>query len=248
MSGPAVVARDPASGLPRNSSIDSSISAISSKAPLKNGPQEAGKGVTDVASLIEKAGSPEALIQNLLKDKQSQSQQNSQLWRLVDKQRAMILGLNKDLERALQDKEKYRMKLKDMMANPAVSKAAGVEAGRKDSQTLSGPGLPKIDVDSRAAVGPESPTFDSDSQKQSPIDGILAPYPVTPPSDHFTGQASATTDSPPAMPKAQEHAYGKYDHEADEKASEQAQKEKQNEQLKRYSLQHIAAAVPRPTS
>lgn len=239
MSGPAAAVQDPAAGLPRNSSIDSAISAISSKTPPKNGSQEAG--ASDVASLIKKAGSPEALILSLLKDKNSQSQQNSQLWRLVDKQRAMILGLNKDLERALQDKEKYRTKLKDIMANPAVSKAAGVETGRKDSQTISGHNLPRIDVDSRATLGPDSPTFESESRKQSPIDAVLAPYPITPPSDHFTGQATATTDPSQTMPKPHEHAYGKYDHEADDRAAGKAQKEKQDEQLRDL---HFNSSLP----
>ena len=49
----------------------------------------------------------------MLKEKQSVTAQNSQLWRLVDKQRAMILGLNKDLERAMKEKDRYRTKLKE---------------------------------------------------------------------------------------------------------------------------------------
>ena len=41
--------------------------------------------------------------------------QNAQLWKLVDKQRSLVLGLNKDLEKALKDKEKYRKELKDYL-------------------------------------------------------------------------------------------------------------------------------------
>ncbi|KAK4105920.1 hypothetical protein N658DRAFT_416189 [Parathielavia hyrcaniae] len=100
---------------PRTSSIDSAISVISTRSSLNKASADGTIGATELANLIKKAGSAEAVIQYLLKEKQSQSQQNAQLWRLVDKQRAMILGLNKDLERALKDKEKYRKKLKEIL-------------------------------------------------------------------------------------------------------------------------------------
>ena len=89
----------------------------------------------DIANLIQTAGSPEAVIQYLLKEKQSQTAQNTQLWRLVDKQRAMILGLNKDLERALKDKERYRKKMKESLqaitaAEPGKGSVAESSAGK----------------------------------------------------------------------------------------------------------------------
>jgi RalA-binding protein 1 len=49
----------------------------------------------------------------LWKEKHSASSHSTQLWRLVEKQRAMIIGLQKDLERAFKEKERYRKKLKD---------------------------------------------------------------------------------------------------------------------------------------
>lgn len=74
----------------------------------------------DVPALIATAGSAEAAIHKLLLEKQTASSHNSQLWRLVEKQRAMILGLNRDLERALKDKERYRRKLKDHLVSSAT--------------------------------------------------------------------------------------------------------------------------------
>jgi RalA-binding protein 1 len=68
-----------------------------------------------MASVVAAAGSVDAALQTMWKEKQSASNHNAQLWRLVEKQRAMILGLNKDLERALKDKERYRKKVKDYM-------------------------------------------------------------------------------------------------------------------------------------
>ncbi|KAG5981029.1 hypothetical protein E4U43_006665, partial [Claviceps pusilla] len=158
----------------------------------KAGLQQAQKS-TDIASVIEAAGSPEAVIQHLLKEKHAQSQQNSQLWRLVDKQRAMILGLQKDLETALKDKEKYRRKLKDVWSNPAIVKAA---SEKQEEVTRENTGRdatsPQIEgTESRAPTaasssssrGPDSPSIDSDSQINSPTDIPTAPYPITPPAD-----------------------------------------------------------------
>ncbi|KAK3300803.1 uncharacterized protein B0H64DRAFT_316110 [Chaetomium fimeti] len=95
---------------------------------LQKTAQDGTVGSTEIANLIKTAGSPEAVIQYLLKEKQSQSQQNAQLWRLVDKQRAMILGLNKDLERALKDKEKYRKKLKEVLEGSEAPLAPSISA------------------------------------------------------------------------------------------------------------------------
>lgn len=221
-------------GLPRNSSIDTAISVMSSKhgaASRANSLDE--QNATDVESLIETAGSAEAVIQHLLKEKHSQSQQNSQLWRLVDKQRAMILGLNKDLEAALKEKEKYRKKLKELMANPAVMRAAS-------GQDISGTSAPasRIDVKgikSQAATSPDSPGLDSDSQKNSPTDISIAPYPITPPADkpHVLPTAvSELLDPKHAMPKPQEHALDKFDHEAEEQDADKVRKDKNVQQLR----------------
>jgi len=66
-----------------------------------------------MGALIIAAGSPEAALLALWKKEQSASNHNGQLWRLVEKQRSMIIGLQKDLERSLKDKDRYRKKLKE---------------------------------------------------------------------------------------------------------------------------------------
>ncbi|KAI6382750.1 hypothetical protein MCOR25_000559 [Pyricularia grisea] len=224
MAGPRVEA---AKGAPRNSSIDSAISAISTSSHShKNlkASTESPTGPLDIGNLIKAAGSAEAVIQYLLKEKASQAQQNSQLWRLVDKQRAMILGLNKDLERALKDKEKYRKKLKEVLVAPQVPPlptTASLERSMTDPTTSSRPPqLQKLDV-------PLSPALDSDSQKHSPIEVALAPYPITPPADQPNGPPTAVgemLDPTHTMPKAHEHALDQYDHEAEEREAEDARK------------------------
>ncbi|KAI1335973.1 hypothetical protein F5Y15DRAFT_221581 [Xylariaceae sp. FL0016] len=207
-----------ASAAPRNSSIDSAISAISSRTNSQQGQQDVN---ADVANLVRAAGTPEAVIQYLLKEKNSQAQQNAQLWRLVDKQRAMILGLNKDLERALKDKEKYRKKLKDVMA-------AYDENAKRDIIVPGTTPLPQVDVDLAKDTEGDSPAsasnLDSDSVKHSPIDMNLAPYPITPPADQLTtnGPPSAVAellDPSHSMPKASEHALDSFDHDEEDRAA-----------------------------
>lgn len=235
MAGPvAATQAESSKSMPRNSSIDSAISAISIKSG-PNGNQDGQHGASDIANLIKTAGSPEALIQYLLKEKHSQSQQNGQLWRLVDKQRAMILGLNKDLERALKDKEKYRKKLKEVMAIPAVSQTP-VGTGKAPAQPPR-PSAPRVDIErtKEQAVTPDSPILESDSPKNSPIDISMAPYPITPPADQPSAPHSAVGEllNPAhSMPKPQDHALDKFDHEAEERAADQARKEKSEEPLK----------------
>ncbi|KAI0385891.1 RhoGAP-domain-containing protein [Hypomontagnella monticulosa] len=212
------------SGAPRTSSIDSAISAIS-RTHSHHGSQDAQSGTADISNLVRAAGSPEAVIQYLLKEKHSQSQQNAQLWRLVDKQRAMILGLNKDLERALKDKEKYRKKLKDVMT-------VHDERLKLDLAKSGVPIVPQVNVDvprEQEVEVPASPSnLDSDSVKHSPIDVSLAPYPITPPADQMPmglpSTVSELLDPSHAMPKASEHALDHFDHEEEDRAAEEAKK------------------------
>ncbi|KAJ0160209.1 putative Rho-type GTPase-activating protein 2 [Colletotrichum tanaceti] len=230
--GSAAAARArPAKGAPRNSSMDSAISAISTKSQSQRGTTGSQSDPTDIAALIKTAGSPEAVIQYLLKEKHSQSQQNAQLWRLVDKQRAMILGLNKDLERALKDKEKYRKKLKEVISIPETT---GADSAKPASKVLKMPvsrGIPTVDVSApteRQVEPPDSPTLDSDSQKHSPVEMAMAPYPITPPADQPNGHPSAVgalLDPSHEMPKAHEHAYDRFNHDAEEHAAELAQRD-----------------------
>ncbi|OOF96951.1 hypothetical protein ASPCADRAFT_205708 [Aspergillus carbonarius ITEM 5010] len=105
--------------MPRTSSIDSAISSLSSASQTHKSTFDANAlSQADIGNLIATAGSAEAVIIHLLKEKHHAASQNSQLWRLVDKQRTLILGLNKDLERALKEKERYRKKVKELQSSP----------------------------------------------------------------------------------------------------------------------------------
>lgn len=101
--------------MPRTSSIDSAISSISLGTMHSHRPSQdsTASSLPDISNLIQTAGSAEAVIQHLLKNKQHSVAQNTQLWKLVDKQRSLVLGLNQDLERALRDKEKHRKRLRE---------------------------------------------------------------------------------------------------------------------------------------
>jgi len=77
--------------------------------------------VVDIPALIAGAGSAEAAIKKLLVDKYAAAQNNAQLWRLLDKQRAMMVDLNKDLQRSIRDRDKYKKRLKDHLLSSASS-------------------------------------------------------------------------------------------------------------------------------
>ena len=144
--------------LPRTSSIDSAISTISvaTSHSHKSSQDSFASNSADITNLINTAGSAEAVIQHLLKEKQHSAAQNTQLWKLVDKQRALLLGLNQDLERALRDKERYRKKLKEHLAQV--------------------PGVPSTTVQvSRPSLRPPSGSpANSESQDELPIQGSVA--------------------------------------------------------------------------
>ncbi|KAI8954810.1 hypothetical protein F4801DRAFT_575201 [Xylaria longipes] len=216
-SGSSLSKVDSTRAAPRTSSIDSAVSAISSRAPSQQSSQD------DIANLIRAAGSPEAVIQYLLKEKQSQSQQNAQLWRLVDKQRAMILGLNKDLDHALKDKDKYRKKLKEVIALHDDHAKSGVASSRKESLATVEVKVSKPETSN----SPRSPSnLDSDSAKHSPVDVTLAPYPITPPADRISNEPRSKVgeilDPTHAMPNPSEHALDHFDHEEQDRVADAA--------------------------
>ncbi|KAH9867263.1 hypothetical protein IAQ61_007855 [Plenodomus lingam] len=117
----------------RTASIDSAASSLSSAASQskmppghvnKNSQDTSNASPPDMARLIAVAGSPEAALLAMWKEKQSTSNHNAQLWRLVEKQRAMVIGLQKDLERALKDKDRYRRKMKEYAEQTASGPGA----------------------------------------------------------------------------------------------------------------------------
>ncbi|KAI9039066.1 GTPase-activating protein BEM3 [Aspergillus affinis] len=129
--------------MPRTSSIDSAISSLSSASQShKSSFDVSALSQTDIGNLITTAGSAEAVIKHLLKEKHHAASQNSQLWRLVDKQRTLILGLNKDLDRALKDKERYKKKVKDLQNSaPPVPSVEAQTKHDRSTKGREGPGI-----------------------------------------------------------------------------------------------------------
>ncbi|RVX73890.1 hypothetical protein B0A52_02780 [Exophiala mesophila] len=119
----------PPNNMPRTSSIDSAISNMSNTPGPQRPPGDAKEPTKDeVRNLINTAGSPENLIQHLLRDKNHSAAQNAQLWKLVDKQRALLLGLNKDLERLTKERDRYRKRVKDLQSQPPPVPANRIRA------------------------------------------------------------------------------------------------------------------------
>ncbi|KAJ4344406.1 Rho GTPase activating protein [Didymosphaeria variabile] len=137
----------------------------------------------DIAALIAAAGSPEAALMSLWKEKQSASSHSTQLWRLVEKQRAMIIGLQKDLERTLKEKDRYRKRLRDYT-----------------NQVPPIPGAPQ-----------RSDTFDSvvereESQSPAPSErqeDFAKPTNVTKPAEHKASPLTQETSAAQLLPDSQ---------------------------------------------
>lgn len=241
MTGSAAAPRaEVTNGLPRNSSIDSGVSALSNGSGQRKGSIDSDATSHDIPSIIKAAGSPEAVIEHLLKEKQAQYQQNAQLWRLVDKQRAMILGLNKDLERALKDKERYRKKLKETMSDQTriISTTPASSSALKQEQHSQAVEDRDAEKATTAAVVAANGTLVSDpdpassptqaAPARSPIDVSMAPYPITPPADRPSHLAMTPVgdllDPVSSMPRPQDHALDNFDHEAEDRVADTARK------------------------
>ena len=139
-----------------------------------------------------------------MKDKHHAAAQNAQLWKLVDKQRALVLGLNQDLDRALKDKERYRKRLKDHLSQ-ASSLPADQPRGRLQCQNNgSTPSDPKgthtelpiqgNEVQESVAVeahGIEADSTNTSRSEQSEEQGISARSRTSP---EFDVQAPAPND------------------------------------------------------
>ncbi|KAH7626672.1 putative RhoGAP group protein [Sordaria sp. MPI-SDFR-AT-0083] len=248
MAGPSAVRADLVRNAPRNSSMDSAISAISTRSNnTTKASQETNAGPAEIAGLIKTAGSPEAVIQYLLKEKQSQAQQNAQLWRLVDKQRAMILGLNKDLERALKEKEKYRKKLKELLSDPDGPSVPAVAAAKAQEINRTSTGS-DFSIQEHVLEVPGSPGQNPTNQRQSSVDMSMAPYPVTPPAGQPPSHGSPSAmgemlDPSHMMPKPSEHALNHYDVDALEWEREKSRRQAAEAEEQATGL-HIKPNLP----
>ncbi|KAK2768815.1 hypothetical protein FQN54_000675 [Arachnomyces sp. PD_36] len=199
---PTVAGRPVPRGIPRTSSIDSAISSISSASHShKSSVDSNALSPADISNLVAAAGSPEAVIAHLLKEKSHAASQNAKLWRLVEKQRAMVLGLNKDLERAMKDKERYRKKVKELQnVPPPLPQQSGksIEGDAGHPQVSSQisqlqPGAPVT-----AAVKSE-PTELSDADLRNPMEKSgMTPSPL-----HVTHRNVEPSSSSPRDPTSE---------------------------------------------
>lgn len=123
---------------------------------------------------------------HLLKEKTHAASQNNQLWKLVEKQRTLLLGLNKDLERVTKDRDRYKKKLKELQSQGALPRAATQSPSReltdhRNENAVQPPDLPIYDHGTN-----QSAADSASNETSSPID---AP-----------GPAIITTDDPMSAP------------------------------------------------
>lgn len=179
--------------MPRTSSIDSAVSSVSATSAQHKGQADARDlSPSSIQNLISTAGSAENLIVHLLKEKNHAATQNTQLWKLVEKQRALLLGLNKDLERVTKDRDKYKKKLKEWQSQGSLPRAATQSPSQNMFQAHS----------DSAVQPPEMPNHESSiqhsTQESTPKD---AGSPVDAPGPAIVTEEVIPTSAPITAPR-----------------------------------------------
>ncbi|EXJ96421.1 hypothetical protein A1O1_01547 [Capronia coronata CBS 617.96] len=173
--------------MPRTSSIDSAISSISHVSHVQKQSGEAKyPSQEEVQHLIATAGTAENLIQHLLRDKSHAAAQNGQLWKLVDKQRAVLLGLNKDLERLTKERDRYKRKVRELQAQPSAEPDDRLRGGDGHSlQSVGDASLESKEIEPvdvwGLGMGVEqktSSTLRGNQSTGSPVDVAMIPRPL----------------------------------------------------------------------
>lgn len=119
---------------PRTSSIDSTMSSVSSTTSYSHASSDPlSPSPAEIAQMVASAGSVDQLIRQLVKEKKQSAAQNAQLWRLINKQRTLIMGLNEDFARALEEKKKYHQRYKELSASLRPHPTQRVDEVRKMS-------------------------------------------------------------------------------------------------------------------
>lgn len=131
----------------RNSSMDSAISSLSSTSvsqPSTTSTTHSHRGSSetinavdpDPATLVTRAGSAEKAIQKLLEERRAQSRKQDKAWEIIEKMKAMVVGLNKDLEKVSKEKERYRKRLKEFQTAAASTSPPPVPSNNADMKSL----------------------------------------------------------------------------------------------------------------
>jgi RalA-binding protein 1 len=187
--------------MPRTSSIDSAISSISNASGPNKALDQKEPSIADIRNLIATAGSAENLVQHLLRDKAHAAAQNAQLWKLVDKQRTLLLGLNKDLDRVSKERDRFRKKAKDLATaqsnQPLDRHVSGSHSPPRTPPTDDLP-IQMTEAESTQDVALRSVAEPSRAEQSSPIDPGMMPQPLHP---HLQQQQQQAGSAPPASSK-----------------------------------------------
>jgi RalA-binding protein 1 len=149
----------------------------------------------------------------------------------------MILGLNKDLDRAMKDKDKYKKRLKELLAQPSnpspveSNPRLGSEAGSVSSDSRKTETGKQENVGTIVSAGLREPEQD---HPPSPIDVALAPYPITPPPAHVqTSSLANMIEAEHKMPSPTQHAFQQYNPDAPAPGFESGQLQRKTNEVVR---------------
>jgi RalA-binding protein 1 len=132
-------------------------------------------------------------VQHLLRDKAHAAAQSAQLWKLVDKQRSLLLGLNKDLERVSKERDRYRKKAKELAALQTTQERH-VSGSHSPPRTPPTDELPIQMTESHETnEQPHSSLTNNGNIHSSPVDTGMMPSPLH---VHLQQRPAATPSQP----------------------------------------------------
>ncbi|CAE7224642.1 unnamed protein product [Rhizoctonia solani] len=97
-----------APNIPANTSSTKPSSRSSTQRQVSGGPSHSQKTLDQILANATPPGDMQSALSQLLEERNAVVQQNSQLWRIIEKQKAGLATATKDLERIRAEREKYR--------------------------------------------------------------------------------------------------------------------------------------------
>jgi RalA-binding protein 1 len=91
-----------------NTSKPSSRSSTQTQRQVSGGPSHSQKTLDQILANASPPGDMQNALSQLLDERNAVVQQNTQLWRIIEKQKASLASAAKDLERIRAEREKYR--------------------------------------------------------------------------------------------------------------------------------------------
>lgn len=132
----------------RSTAPRQSAQSVSSTSSAPSGRQPSQKTMDQVLAAANPPGDIQSALAALLEERNSVCQQNTQLWRIIEKQKSNLASATKDLERIRAERERYRR----LFEETTTASGSGSELDRRSGQRSLGRGPPTARAVSQSRV------------------------------------------------------------------------------------------------